>query len=96
MAPRQNCDLAADDSVGDYSEPYAVPLGSGPGADTQFIVFDSSVVGVLPLAASDPTYVTYRAQLERYASALPGRGGVFCSVSTRVRRTVPRAIESSR
>jgi len=72
LAPRQNCDLAADDSVGDYSEPYAVPLGWGPDADTQFIVFDSSVVGVLPLPASDPTYIAYRAQLER-AFALAAR-----------------------
>jgi len=71
-ASRQNCDLAADDSVGDYSEPYAVPLGSGRDADTQFIVFDSSVVGVLPLSASDPMYIRYRAQFER-AFALAAR-----------------------
>ncbi len=27
--PRQDCNDAADDAIGDYSEPYAVPLGSG-------------------------------------------------------------------
>jgi 3',5'-cyclic AMP phosphodiesterase CpdA len=72
LAPRQSCDLAADDAIGDYSEPYAVPLGSGRDADTQFIVFDSSLVGVTPLAASDPMHIKYRAQFER-AFALAAR-----------------------
>jgi hypothetical protein len=65
LAPRQDCNVAADDSIGDYSEPYAVPLGSGPDADTQFIVFDSSLVGVEPLPADNPMHVRYRAQFER-------------------------------
>jgi hypothetical protein len=72
LAPRRNCDLGADDGIGDHSEPYAVPLGSGADADTQFIVFDSSIVGVLPLAATDPTYIDFRAQFER-AFALAAR-----------------------
>jgi hypothetical protein len=72
LAPKQNCDLAADDAIGDYSEPYAVPLGSGRDADTQFIVFDSSLVGVMPLPASDPMHIKYRAQFER-AFALAAR-----------------------
>ena len=67
-----NCDAAADDAIGDYSEPYAVPLGTGRDADTQFIVFDSSLVGVAPLPASDPMHVRYRAQFER-AFALAAR-----------------------
>ena len=65
LVPTQDCDDAANDSIGDYSEPYAVPLGSGADADTQFIVFDSSLVGVRPLPANDPMHVKYRAQLER-------------------------------
>ncbi len=72
LAPRQDCNAGADDSVGDYSEPYAVPLGSGAGADTQFIVFDSSLVGTAPLPANDPMYISYRAQFER-AFALAAR-----------------------
>jgi len=72
LLPRRNCDDAADDSVGDYSEPYAVPFGTGRDADTQFIVFDSSLVGVLPLPASDPMHVRYRAQFEQ-AFALAAR-----------------------
>jgi len=73
LAARQNCDFAADDALGDYSEPYAVPLGFGVNADTQFIVFDSSHVGTAPLAASDPMHIRYRAQFER-AFALASRG----------------------
>jgi hypothetical protein len=65
LAPHRDCNVAADDGIGDYSEPYAVPLGSGGDADTQFIVFDSSLVGVAPLPAGDPMHVRYRAQFER-------------------------------
>ncbi len=72
LAPRQDCNAAADDERGEYSEPYAVPLGSPADADTQFLVFDSSRVGVTPLPASHPMHVSYRGQLER-AFALSGR-----------------------
>lgn len=65
LAPQQDCNDAANDAIGDYSEPYAVPMGSGAAADTQFIVFDSSLVGVRPLRADDPMHVNYRAQFER-------------------------------
>jgi hypothetical protein len=71
-APGQDCDDPANDAVGDYSEPYAVPLGAGADADTQFIVFDSSLAGIQPLRAGEPMYVNYRAQLER-AFALGAR-----------------------
>ena len=72
LDPRQSCDNPADDALGDYSEPYAVPVSMAGAADTQFIVFDSSLVGVSPLAASDPMYRTYKAQFER-AFALAAR-----------------------
>ena len=72
LSPRQDCNAAADDIVGDYSEPYAVPLGTGRDADTQFIVFDSSLVGVLPLPSDDAMHVRYRRQYEK-AFALAGR-----------------------
>ena len=72
LAPHRDCNVAADDSMGDYSDPYAVPYGSGTDADTQFVVFDSSLVGVAPLAASDPMYIRYRAQFEA-AFALAAR-----------------------
>ena len=72
LAAGQDCNAAADDASGDYSEPYAVPLGSAADADTQLVVFDSSRVGVAPLPASDPMHVRYRGQLER-AFALSAR-----------------------
>jgi len=65
LAPRQDCNAAADDAIGDYSEPYAVPLGAARAADTQFIVFDSSLVGVDPLPPGAAMHVAYRAQFER-------------------------------
>ena len=43
------------------ASPYAIPLR----ADAQFIVFDSSKVGVAPLAVTDPMYKTYMAQMRR-------------------------------
>jgi hypothetical protein len=42
---------------------------AGRDADTQFIVFDSSLVGVMPLAASDPMHIKYRAQFEQCVRA---------------------------
>jgi hypothetical protein len=38
LAPGRDCDVPANDVVGDYSDPYAVPVGG----DAQVIVFDSS------------------------------------------------------
>lgn len=72
LATRRDCNDAADDPIGDYSEPYAVPLGTDAAADTQFVVFDSSLVGIRRLAPTDLMHVTYRAQLER-AFALGAR-----------------------
>ena len=57
----RDCNEVANDSSGDFSDPYAIPLT----ADVQFVVFDSSKVGVAPLAVTDPMYKTYRAQLRR-------------------------------
>jgi hypothetical protein len=65
LASGRNCDAAADDAIGDYSEPYAVLLGGGRDADTQFIVFDSSLVGVAPLPADHPMHIKYRDQFQR-------------------------------
>ncbi len=57
----RDCNDAANDAIGDFSNPYAIPFA----ADAQFIVFDSSKVGVAPLAATDPMYKTYMAQMRR-------------------------------
>ncbi len=61
VAAKQDCNDPANDDIGNYSEPYAVPFGSR--ADTQFLVFDSSWVGVTPLAPTDLMYRNYRAEL---------------------------------
>ncbi len=58
---------AANDDIGNYSEPYAVPLGRD--ADTQFLVFDSSSVGVAPLDPADLMYRNYRARARRRVRA---------------------------
>ena len=68
VAPRRTCNVAADDDIGNFSDPYAVPLG----ADTQLVVFDSSQVGADPLVPDDPMFRTYYAQFER-AFALASR-----------------------
>ena len=59
LAPGRDCNDAANDSIGDFSDPYAIPFAP----DAQFIVFDSSRVGVAPLAVTDPMYKTYIAQM---------------------------------
>ena len=58
---RQDCNVAADDDIGNYSEPYGVPLGD----DMLFVVFDSAVVGNKALKPDDAQYQTYAAQLRR-------------------------------
>ncbi len=54
----RNCNIEADDDRGDYSEPYAVPVSG----DAQFLVFDSSRVGVRPLLADDPMYYHFASE----------------------------------
>ena len=77
LAARQDCNDAADDAIGDFSEPYAVPLGTGASSDTQFIVFDSSRVGVTPLQPGNAMYENYRAQFERSFALASRRPNTF-------------------
>ncbi len=70
VMPRQDCNEAADDDIGNYSAAYAVPFGIG--SDLQFLVFDSSWVGVTPIPPADLMYRNYRAQFEQ-AFALGAR-----------------------
>jgi len=72
FAAGRDCNDAADDAIGDFSEPYAVPIT----ADTQFLVFDSSKVGVDPLLATEPMYRTYTAQLREAFGLANRRPGV--------------------
>lgn len=63
LAEKQTCNDPADDTIGNYSEPYAVPLGRA--ADAQVLVFDSSWTSVRPYATTDLEYRMYRPQLEQ-------------------------------
>jgi hypothetical protein len=65
LAPRQDCNDAADDDVGDYSAPYAVPIGN----DERVLVFDSSNAGNIPIPVDGVAYRTYRAQLAQAFAA---------------------------
>jgi hypothetical protein len=67
----RSCDDPANDTIANYSDPYAVAIGS----DTQFIVFDSAKVGTTALAASDPVFQTYLSQFQKVA-ALTANAGV--------------------
>ena len=62
LAPKQDCNAAEDDDIGNYSAAYAVPLGRG--SDLQFLVFDSSWVGVTPIPPTDLMYRNYKAEFE--------------------------------
>jgi hypothetical protein len=53
----RDCNLAINDMLGDYSAPYAVPLG----AEAQLIVFDSSKAPH-SITKADPAYELYLAQ----------------------------------
>lgn len=76
VLPGHDCNVPADDATGDYSEPYALPLGDG----LQLLVFDSSRVGIAPLAPTDVMYRNYHAQFERaFAMTASGRGAFFLS-----------------
>lgn len=51
----RSCDLPADDALGEYSDPYAVPLGAG----AQLIVFDTAHTSYKGLAPGDPRRAAY-------------------------------------
>lgn len=68
---KRTCDDPANDAVANYSEPYAVAVGT----DTQFILFDSAKVGTSALLASDPVFLTYQTQFQKVA-ALTANSGI--------------------
>ena len=67
----QDCNRAEDDTTGDFSAPYAVPLGN----DTRLIVFDSSFVGTRRLKQDNPVYRIYAAQMQE-ADGLAATGSL--------------------
>ena len=71
-----SCNSAANDTLANFNDPYAVPVGS----DTQFIVFDTARAGANPLnplsPADAPIFNTYQAELQQ-AAALASNPNVF-------------------
>jgi hypothetical protein len=68
LLPGRDCNLAADDDNGDFSAPYAVPLGQG----AQIIVMDTSDTSGDAIPPGDPMAAHYR-QLYTDMAALAAR-----------------------
>lgn len=64
LLPGRDCNAAADDAVGDYSDPYAVPLAS----DTQLLVVDTAATTWKGLKPGDTGYARYRDAYARVAA----------------------------
>ena len=78
LLPGRDCNREQDDSAGDYSAPYAVPLGRVAGEQAQLIVFDSSKVPGKAMAGSDPAYQIYMAQFKQVEQlAAPTEFNIF-------------------
>ncbi|KWR89155.1 metallophosphoesterase family protein [Cupriavidus sp. IDO] len=74
---QRSCDDPANDSLANYSEPYAVALGGG----SQVIVFDSAKAGKAALATTDPQFVAYQKQFQTVA-ALAAKPGYSTTIFT--------------
>ena len=59
-APGQDCNVAADDMIGNYSEPYLVPLD----AETVAVVFDTGAVSDGPFDPTSAESIIYRWQVQ--------------------------------
>jgi hypothetical protein len=64
----RDCNDPAYDAIGDFSDPYAVPLGE----DAQLIMFDSSDTSGKPLADSDIRAARYRDAYVKIAALAAG------------------------
>ncbi len=61
LEPGRDCNDPAQDVTGDYSPPYAVPLGG----QSQIIEMDLSIAGSKPIPESDPRYAQFRDAYEK-------------------------------
>lgn len=68
LVPSRSCDDPENDSQGDFSEPYSVPVSH----DTQLIVFDSSKTANSAYSPEDSTYQRYLSEF-RKVDELAGR-----------------------
>ncbi len=68
----RDCNEEKYDGIGDYSAPYAIPLGKSADQSAQLIVFDSAKVPNKKMAKEDPArllFSHYLKQVEQLASA---------------------------
>jgi hypothetical protein len=63
LLPGRDCNADGDDLTGDYSDPYAVPLGH----DAQLIMLDLAMESSGPITAPDPMFAKYREVYRKYA-----------------------------
>ncbi|KVO57258.1 serine/threonine protein phosphatase [Burkholderia ubonensis] len=73
----RSCNDPANDGNANYSEPYAVSLGSG----TQVIVFDTAKVGRNALKTTDTQFQIYQKQFQTVA-ALASKAGMSTTIFT--------------
>jgi hypothetical protein len=73
LVPGHDCNDAANDFAGDYSEPYAVPLG----ASDQIVVMDLAIAGNAPLGADDPRMAQFRSAYASLARLAAGKDATF-------------------
>ncbi len=59
-ASTSSCDNPANDAIANYTEPYAVALGTG----SQVIVFDSAKAGAAALKTTDAQFLAYQKQFQ--------------------------------
>ena len=76
-ADKRSCNDPANDSTGNYAEPYAVSLGGG----SQVIVFDSAKAGKAALKTDDPQFIAYQKQFQTVAT-LAAKPGMSTTIFT--------------
>lgn len=60
----RDCAQEQNDMTGDYSDPYAVPLGRIGGEHAQLIIFDSAKMPIKAFAKTDTAYQVYTEQFK--------------------------------
>jgi len=73
----RNCDNPVNDGTANYSDPYAVALGS----DSQIVVFDSAKTGSAALKPTDAQFAIYQKQFQTVGS-LAAKTGMVNTIFT--------------
>ncbi|SCX70181.1 metallophosphoesterase [Variovorax sp. EL159] len=76
-ADKSSCNDPANDSTGNYADPYAVALGTG----SQIIVFDSAKAGASALKTDDPQFIAYQKQFQA-VTAMAAKPGMTTTMFT--------------